>query len=272
MLFRSRVTLPGGLGALSQKLVEVLQAKHRERMLWGATVTSVVPGKGVVNVTYQHNQKLITIAAKAVLMCTPKFITSRVVAGIPSDQKMAMQQIRYTPYPVVNLIFDKPVFSRGFDTWCPGSTLADVVVADWTARNQPGYQQKYNILTVYAPLRESQRSKLLAENDCKTLAAAVLRDFQGLLSEFQVDPIEVHLYRRGHAMFMPTPGTFTKTIPVARVPIDRIFFGNADSGGPESLTSEAIRISRAGAAWAEKVLAGKPSAHEFAVRALAATA
>ncbi len=266
-----RVTLPGGVGAISRKLVEVLQAKHRERMLWGATVTSVVPGKGEVLVTYLHNQKLITISAKAVLMCAPKFITSRVVVGIPSEQKLAMRHIRYAPYAVVNLIFDKPVYNRGYDTWCPGNTFTDFIVADWTVRNQPGYQQKYNILTTYAPLRESQRRNLLAEVDCKTLAADVLKDFQSLLPELRVDPVEVHIYRRGHPMFMPIPGTFTKTIPAARVPMERIFFGNADSGGPESMASEAIRISRVGAQWAEKLLAGKLRVQEFAVSALAAT-
>ena len=49
-------------------------------------------------------------------------------------------------------------------------------------------------------------------------------------------------------------------IPAARAPMKRIFFGNADSGGPESLASEAIRISRAGAEWVEKLLAGRPLA------------
>ncbi len=44
-------------------------------------------------------------------MATPKFITRRIVEGIPDKESDAMQQIRYTPYCVVNLIFDKPVFN-----------------------------------------------------------------------------------------------------------------------------------------------------------------
>jgi hypothetical protein len=52
--------------------------------------------------------------------------------------------------------------------------------------------------------------------------------------------------------------------------MDRIFFGNCDSGGPESLTSEAVRLSKAGAEWAELVLAGRPGAKELAEKALAA--
>jgi hypothetical protein len=50
--------------------------------------------------------------------------------------------------------------------------------------------------------------------------------------------------------------------------MDRVFFGNSDSGGPESLTTEAVRISHAAAEWAELVLAGKPGAADLARKAL----
>ena len=39
-----RVILPGGLGCITHKLVEVLQPKYKERMLGEATVVAVVPG------------------------------------------------------------------------------------------------------------------------------------------------------------------------------------------------------------------------------------
>jgi hypothetical protein len=91
------------------------------------------------------------------------------------------------------------------------------------------------------------------------------------LPEFNVNPIEVRLYRRGHPMFMAVPGQFTKNRLAAAQPLDRIFFGNADSGGPESLTSESIRLSRAAAEWSAQVLAGNPNAKILAQKALAAT-
>jgi hypothetical protein len=81
----------------------------------------------------------------------------------------------------------------------------------------------------------------------------------------------VRIYRRGHPMFMATPGLYTKTRITAAQPLDRIFFGNADSGGPESLTSESVRLSKVGVEWADLVLAGKPGARELAVKALAPT-
>ena len=265
-----RAILPGGLGCITHKLVEVLQPKYKERILDNTAVVAAVQDKDAVRVTYLHEGKLVTVSAKAVLMCTPKHITSRIVMGLPFEQKTAMRRYRYAPYPVVNVIFDKPVYNRGYDNWCPGSAFTDFIVADWTIQKNPGYKQKHNILSFYTPLRELQRSTLLDEGDCKSLAARVLADFQKLLPEFNVDPVEVRIYRRGHPMFMAVPSHYTKTRPAASHPMDRIFFGNSDSGGPESLTSEAVRLSKAGVEWAELVLAGKPGARELAEKALQA--
>jgi monoamine oxidase len=267
-----RVILPGGLGSITHKLVEVLKPKYQERMLGDATVVAVVQDQDAVRITYFHEGKLTTAAAKVVLLCTPKHITSRMVLNLPNEQRTAMRRTRFAPYPVVNVIFDKPVYNRGYDNWCPGNSFTDFIVADWTVRNQPGYKQKNNILSFYTPLREYQRATLLEEADCKKLAARVLTDFQKLMPECNVDPVEVRIYRRGHPMFMATPGQYTKNRIAAAQPMDRIFFGNADSGGPESLTSEAVRLSRVGVEWLNLVLAGKPGAKELAQKALAPAA
>ncbi len=266
----TRVILPGGLGCISRKLVEVMKPKYGERMLGGATAVGVVPNDKEVQVSYLHEGKLTTVAAKVVLMCCPKFITARLVAGLPPDQQQAMQRIRYAPVPMVNMIFDGPIYRKGYDNWCPGNSFTDFIVADWTIRNQPGYKPQYEILTFYSTLHESERALLFEDQDCKKFAGKVLKDFQNLLPEFKVDPIEIHLYRRGHAMMMAVPGQYTRNRMVASRPMDRIFFGNSDSGGPESLSTEAVRISQAAVEWAGLVLAGKPGAAELAHQALTA--
>jgi len=264
----TRVILPGGLGCISYKLVEVLKPKYGERMLSDASVVSIVPDKDEVRITYSQGGKLTTVSAKIAIVCTPKFFTARIVAGLPNDQKQAMRRMRYAPFPMINMIFDQFVYRRGYDNWCPGNSFTDFIVADWTIRNQPGYKPEYNILTFYTPLRESERSTVLEEEDCKALAGKVLKDFQKALPEFNMDPVEIRVYRRGHPMMMAVPGQYTKNRMIASRPMDRIFFGNSDSGGPESLSSEAVRISRAAAEWANLVLAGKPGAAELAHNAL----
>jgi len=236
-------TWPGGLGAITKKLSEILLQKSSSHMRLNTTIVAVVPEKDEVHVTYMEGAELRTVGAKAAIMATPKFITRRLVDGLPAKQSAAMNQIRYIPYAVVNLIFDKPVFNKGYDTWCPGNRFSDIVVADWVVRHQPGYKQKYNILTCYTPLREEERGLLLTEDGARQVAANVLSDFQHLLPGSNVDPQEVHLYRRGHPLYMSTPGLFTEVQPLVRQPMDRIFFANTDSEGPESTTNGGIEAA-----------------------------
>jgi len=250
-------TWPGGLGAITQKLAGILQAKFADRMQVGATTVAVVPDNKEVQVTYMQGAELKTVAAKTVVMATPKFITRRIVQGLPEKQSDAMHQIRYIPYAVVNLIFDKPVFNKSYDTWCPGNTFTDFIVADWTIRNQPGYQQKYNILTCYTPMSEEDRGSLLTESGTRKKAVSVLNDFQKLFPGSNVDPVEVHIYRRGHPLYMSTPGLYTKVQPLVREPMDRVFFANTDSEGPESTAGKAIMAARRAVKEAESRLAGK---------------
>jgi protoporphyrinogen/coproporphyrinogen III oxidase len=260
-----RYTWPGGLGALTRKLEDILRAKYKDRLQAGSTIVAIVPGKEEVQVTYMLDGELKTVTAKAVIMATPKFITRRVIEGLPGKQSDAMHQIRYIPYPVVNLIFDKPVFNHGYDTWCPGNSFTDIVVADWVIQKQPGYKQKFNILSCYTPMKEEQRSLLLTEGGARSIAANVLRDSQKLMPELNVDPVEVHIYRRGHPLYMSTPGLFTEVQPLVRHPMDRIFFANTDSQGPESTANEAILAAQRAVKEVTARLAGRPAPKEKAV-------
>jgi len=169
-----------------------------------------------------------------------------------------MHQIRYIPYPVVNLIFDKPVLRLGYDTWCPGNSFTDFIVADWVAPKHPGQKRKFDILTFYTAMPEDDRGYLLTAHGTRKIAENVLRDFQKLLPGSNQDPIEVHIYRRGHPVYMSTPRLYTQIQPLARQPMDRVFFANTDSEGPESTADTAISAARRAVRQAEARLAGKP--------------
>ena len=238
-------TWPGGNGALTKKLVEVMLPKYSERMLKETTIVSVTQEKNEAHVTYMHDGKLTTVSAKGVIMATPKFITRYLVTNLPTEQSNAMRAMRYCPYPVVNLIFERPVFEKAaYDNWCPGNRFTDFIPADFTVRDQANYKAKYGILTFYTPLPEQERSLMLTDAGCEKIAREVARDFKKLLPQTDVEPIEAHIYRRGHPMFEANPGTFTRLIPVARKPMPNIFFANTDSEGPESLTAGGIAAAK----------------------------
>ena len=88
------------------------------------------------------------------------------------------------------------------------------------------------------------------------MAAKVLRDFQKLLPGTNVDPLEVHIYRRGHPLYMSTPGLYTNVQPLVRQPMDRVFFANTDSEGPESTTNGGIKAAERAVKEVESRLAG----------------
>ena len=92
-----------------------------------------------------------------------------------------------------------------------------------------------------------------------TRASNVLRDFQKLFPGSDVDPVEVHIYRRGHPLYVSAPGTFTRLRPVSRRPMERIVFANTDSEGPLSSTDQGMVAARRGVRQAERILAGGPS-------------
>jgi hypothetical protein len=67
-------------------------------------------------------------------------------------------------------------------------------------------------------------------------------------------------------MFVPTPGTYMKTIPLASAPMERVFFANTDSVGPVSDIGAAVASGRKGAEWSLKRLAeSKKSARTLAL-------
>jgi len=259
-----RVTLPGGNGALTRKLTETLLPQNSDRMVADATIIAVEPEKNEVRVTYVKDGVVHAVGAKLAIMATPKFITWRILSGLPDDQLDAMQSFRYCPYPVINMIFEKPFYTRAYDTWCPGNTFTDFIVADWVMLNQLGYQPKNGMLSFYTPYSELKRNDLLQIETCRRIALNALLDFQKLQPGFDAVPLEIHFFRRGHPMFVPRPEMFSKIIPRARKPLDRVFFANTDSVGPVSDISAAVEISRRGAEWAEKRLAGASSSRAAA--------
>ena len=78
-------------------------------------------------------------------------------------------------------------------------------------------------------------------------------------------PVEVHIYRRGHPLYMSTPGLFTQVQPLVRQPLERVFFANTDSEGPESTTNAGILAAQRAVKEVEARLAGKPMPKEKAM-------
>jgi len=239
----TRATWPGGLGVLAQRLAELVRAQLTDRMIERATVVGIKTEKDRVRIDYLRGHVVTSVEAKAAIVATPQYISNRLVSGLPPEQVAAMKQIRHVPYAVVNLLFDRQVLDVGYDTWCPGKRFTDVVAANWVEKQRGTDQNSPSILTCYVPLKEADRSSVLDEDWCRKLASDVLADFQSLMPELDIDPVEVHLFRRGHAVHLALPG-LNRHQKLARRSFGRIAFANADIQDLGASTSGAIRSAR----------------------------
>jgi len=64
---------------------------------------------------------------------------------------------------------------------------------------------------------------------------------------------------------MSTPKLYAEVQPLARQPMDRVFFANTDSEGPVSTTSSGITAAQRAVKEAEARLAGPPLPKKAAV-------
>lgn len=236
-----RVTWPGGVGALARRLAADVAAAHPGGIVTGATVLSLSRAGAGVEVTYFDDERISGIRAKAAIVALPKFVVARIVAGLPADQRGAMERIRHAPYCVVNVRCDRPVPRLGFDTWCPGRRFTDCIVADWVGK-RPG-DAGGDVLTCYVPLAEDARESLLDDDHCRALAAAVADDLRAAWPEGAITPVEAHLYRRGHAIHCSAPGLRNHQL-LARRPFGPIAFAHGDVGGLVASSAGAIRAAR----------------------------
>ena len=174
-----------------------------------------------------------TIRARAVILAVPKFFAGRIVNDLEPAQREAMLAFRYAPYPVFNVCLERDAPQPAYDNWFLDAPFADFIPADWVLQQGKRPAEAPGVLTVYHPLPEPERSALLDEARLVTMSHAVVdhldRHFPGLGKQVA----EVRVYRRGHAMPLPSPGQAERAEVASRAR-GRIVFAHNDSRGDVS--------------------------------------
>jgi hypothetical protein len=240
-----RWTWPGGLGRISLALEAALEESGAGRLRKGATVVQVQNTGGGVEVSYIEDQELVTVAARAAIIACPKFIGKRIIKGLPPEQFQAMNAVRYAPYLVVNVCCREVIYNGSYDTNIPApSIIVDFNVADWVENRDNHQTHRPQVLTCYVPRPEAERVLILDEKHCLDIGHRVVehleRWFPGAGSKIE----EVHIYRRGHPMFLAAPGVLTRLAPKIRRPFGNIHFAHSDSEGGISEYAAALRAAK----------------------------
>src|SRR6202044_3314155 len=164
-------TWEGGIGMASRRVLDSIGESGRKKIKTRCYVYKVARKDGKGLVSFFRDGKPQTIEARACVMATPKFITKMLVEKMPTDQFTAMSSMRYAPYMVYNLCFDRVVYNQGYDNWPIGAkNFTDFIPADWVTHAEGGDLARKQVITVYAPRPELERSDFL--DDSKVLGKA----------------------------------------------------------------------------------------------------
>ena len=236
-----RNTYEGGLGMVTRKVFAGFPDDQKKRFITGAAVFAVRKAGDRVNVSFIKDGKPETVSAKSVVMCVPKYIARHLLVDLPPEQADAMKHMRYAPYLVYNFCFDKVVWNLNYDNWAIGAKhFTDFIPADWVTHADGGDLSRKQIITVYAPKTEAQRPDLLDDEEVLAEAHATGNELCGKFFPSWVDHLsEVRVYRRGHAMPMSAPGSWSKLQKVTPLDFTPVYFSHTDNSGSVSDLYEA---------------------------------
>jgi hypothetical protein len=131
--------------------------------------------------------------------------------------------------------------------------FADFIPADWVLYAGRGPADRKTALTVYHPLPETRRAELLDDAQLVQMADEVVahldRHFPGIKQRVE----QVQVFRRGHALALPTPGQLARAELASRSE-GRIVFAHSDSRGDVSSFPGALRAAKVAANAARALL------------------
>lgn len=223
-----RWTFPGGLSGGAQQLAERLGPILGDRLKPAAPVYRVErDGKGAI-VRYLDRGEPKAVRARAVILAIPKYYTRHIVAGLPKSRDKVMAATRYAPFPVFNVCMKSVGPEPAYDNWFLDTPFTDFIPAEWIVSAGKGRKDRKTALTVYHPMAENLRGLLLADDSVLELvdgvAAGIEKHFPGTIDRIA----EVRVFRRGHPMFIPTPGRMA-LLDQLRAPFGPIQFAHTDA-------------------------------------------
>ena len=175
--------------------------------------------------------------------------------ALPFPQK-ARDDFKRSREDMLKLVVTRrPEELDAYDNWFLDAPFTDFIPADWVIHSGHGPKQRKTALTVYHPLPEARRKELLADDLVLEMADGVAdaleRHFPGTLPKIA----EIRAHRRGHPMFIATPGRMS-LVKRAAAPFGPILFANTDSEATVSSFDGAVVAAKRAAEQARKFLRG----------------
>jgi hypothetical protein len=225
------LTWPEGNARLTNGLAAALE---REQLRRGTLLLRIEEHGAEMHLgTYEiESQRFVSIRSRAVVYAGKLHTVPFVVGDMPAQQKRVFASLEYSPW-LVAAIHLKKSRSRGQGVWdnvLYGSSSLGYVVAD----HQSSTLNRGNTLVYYLPFVEDidgARRQLL-ERDHAYWVDFILRDLGRVEKNLASDVERIDIYRWGHGMLRPRPGSLWGDEALwRRRACGAIFFASCDSTG-----------------------------------------
>jgi protoporphyrinogen oxidase len=160
----SILALPGGNAAITEKVYTKLEDElGPQNLRGGCMVLDIAPVGDGVRIVYEDGQGVLkAIQTKACIFAGPKFVAGKLIDNMPTEQRRAIESIKYRAYIVANLLLKEKIQSPTYELYClkgvvPERPMAmspsdrkftDICFGSWAA--EPNAER--GIVTVYKAL------------------------------------------------------------------------------------------------------------------------
>lgn len=201
---------------------------------------------GIRLLCIDENDKVQEIKAKAAVVAIQKFAVPFLVADLPTAQKQAIAQLRYSPFATIHLCSDRPLIPHNdFDIWAPGTEQYFTDILNPSSL-YPADAQGF-VHSLYSPRPISDRGMLMSEElfaDFARRAAGAALPFLGGPEAAEAIR-EIHAWAWGHSVVRAGTGTHSGTAQQASQPFGSIFFANTDNDASPAVENAVAHGARA---------------------------
>jgi len=229
------MTWPAGNGFLVQKLAEGLSNQKRT----GCLVLSIENKEAHTEVGYfdVKTESYHRLRSRAVIFAAKQNTAPFVIRGLPKEQKDAFSEITFTPWLTAAIhvkrlpadVFHPPAW----DNMLYQGDALGYIVADHQIREQRETDAP-SVLVYYLPFfgKVNDARRNLLEQDHKHWVNIIMNDLTRADDELGDLVQRIDIYRWGHAMIRPNPGTlWGANSELRRRPLGSVFFASCDATG-----------------------------------------
>lgn len=242
--FASRVHSPGADPAPlfawpegNGHIVKHLANAAGERLTTRAIVTDVIPVENGVELRLLDlaTRTWEMVRADRAIVAAPRFVARRIVRPLRDRPRNEAASFEYGAWMVANLHLRGRPESRGFPLSWDNVLYESPSLGYVSATHQALVDHGPTVLTYYYPMTDSEARagrNRLSQLDHAACSDVVLADLRRAHAGIDSLVERIDVYRWGHAMVRPAPGTVWSTArKQAAEPIDRIHFAHTDLSG-----------------------------------------